>query len=121
MFDGVGVESVTEQFVTMPKVLHLTSDQPGLNVPDIHKCGTKHRCGRIHNNECVLADTQGKHNQRRYSKTRDAYVAQGCVHKRCHKRRGHQNMQERYQTARWYPETLIESGINEDCAARRRA
>ena len=44
MLNGVGVESVTEQLVTLPEVLHPTSEQPDLNVADIAKYGKKNLC-----------------------------------------------------------------------------
>ena len=69
MFDGVGVESVTEQLVTLPVVLHPTSAQLNLNATDIDKCMRKKKgCARIQNDGFVIAHTTTKHNPWRSNK-----------------------------------------------------
>ena len=88
MFDGMGVESVTEQLVTLPVVLHPTSAQLNMNVTNIDNCGKK-GCARIQDDDFMIAHTTAKHNPWCSSKARDESLAQVGDHKNPHRHTVH--------------------------------
>ena len=78
MFDGMGVESVTEQLVTLPVVLHPTSAQLNMNVTNIDN-----------DDDFMIAHTTAKHNPWCSSKARDESLAQVGDHKNPHRHTVH--------------------------------